>query len=221
MALTKAVGLASGAEPFADIQVVIGVNQTVEAERPFFDQHEKFANQLAGEKGVEVAPLRAILMKLIQAGVLHEDIPKRLAENANELVKMHGRMIWLRQGPPEISLFAQQAEEHVRTGDFVGAGAALASGRKAAHALREQAPEYEAEFLAQEARVDHLQLAYRSAAAKFAEAARLMEAVDPRQQWNLVLAQAAELLLQGDVLADNTALAQAICRRHCSPAPTR
>jgi tetratricopeptide (TPR) repeat protein len=208
--LTRAVGFVTGAEPFADIQVVIGVNQRVEAERPFFDQHEKFANQLASEKGVEVAPLRAILMKLIQAGVQDEDIPKRLAENANEFVKMRGRMIWLRQGPPEISLFAQQADQHLSTGDFVEARAALVSGRNAAHALREQALQYEAEFLAQEARVDHLQLAYRSAATKFAAAARLMEAVDPRQQWNFVLAQAAELVFQGDVFADNTAPAQAM-----------
>jgi len=41
---------------------------------------------------------------------------------------------------------------------------------EAARALREEASHNEAEFLADEARIDHLQLAYRTAAAKYAEA---------------------------------------------------
>ncbi len=45
-----------------------------------------------------------------------------------------------------------------------------ARGREAARALRIDASRYEAAFLAQEARVDDLQLYYRAAAAKYAEA---------------------------------------------------
>jgi tetratricopeptide (TPR) repeat protein len=59
------------------------------------------------------------------------------------------------------------------------ARAALNEGREAARALREQVTRTEAGFLADEARVDRLQLNYDSACAKFAEAARL----DPDNVW--------------------------------------
>src|SRR5262249_47690231 len=64
--------------------------------------------------------------------------------------------------------------------------------------------------LAQEARVDHLQLAYRSAAAKYAEAAGIMAALNRQKEWEFVLAQADELGSQGDEFGDNAALMEAI-----------
>ena len=132
-------------------------------------------------------------MRLGEAGVLDEDIPKRLDEKANELIKLREEIAQLRRGPQELASFAQQAQALIDKGDFAGARAALASGRTAAHVSAEQASRYEADFLAQEARVYHLQLAYRSAATKYAEAASLIASVDPQQQWWFVLAQAAEL----------------------------
>ena len=59
------------------------------------------------------------------------------------------------------------------------ARAALNDGRERARALREEASRTEAAFLADEARVDQLQLNYDAACAKLAEAARL----DPDNVW--------------------------------------
>ena len=64
-------------------------------------------------------------------------------------------------------------------GDFDAARAALNEGRRAARALREEISRSEAGFLADEARVDRLQLNYDAACAKFAEAASL----DPGNVW--------------------------------------
>jgi len=92
---------------------------------------------------------------------------------------------------------------------------ALVHGREAARALRIDASRYEAAFFAQEARVDDLQLAYRTAAAKYPEAAALVAPFDTEQQWGFLVYQAAALYKQGDEFGDNAALAEAIdvCRR--------
>jgi len=72
-------------------------------------------------------------------------------------------------------------------GEFDYARRALARGREAARAVRIGGTRYEAAFLAQEARVDDLQLAYRTAAAKYAEAATLVAPFDTEQQWGFLL----------------------------------
>ena len=69
-------------------------------------------------------------------------------------------------------------------------------------------------FLAQGARVDSLQLAYRSAASKYAEAAAVVVPSDTEQQWGFLLSQAGELYKQGDEFGDNDALIEAINAYH-------
>jgi tetratricopeptide (TPR) repeat protein len=160
----------------------------------------------ADAKGVEVPPLRATLVIIVKAGIGNEDT--RLDEQANELIRFREEIARLRRGPAQLASFAELAETLIKRGDFDGTRVALAEGRKAA--LREQLSHYEADFLAQGARVDHPQLAYRSAAAKYAEAARLMATFDPLDQWKYTLAQADELYRQGDEFGDNRALAEAI-----------
>ena len=49
---------------------------------------EGLAAQVAREKGVEIAPLRAILVKMGEAGVPDEDISKRLDAKADELIQL-------------------------------------------------------------------------------------------------------------------------------------
>ena len=65
-------------------------------------------------------------------------------------------------------------------------------------------------MLAQEARVDHLQLAYRSAAEKYAEAASLVASFDPESRIMWLFAQANECFCQGDEFGDNASLVDAI-----------
>src|SRR5580704_4361588 len=211
-----APGITSGHDTVINAPVTIGLNerqvgqQVSQAQKPLTEQLEKLAAQVARDKGVEVAPLRGILVKLGEAGVGDEDIAKRLDEKADELIKLRADIAKLRQGPAELASYAQQAQALIDKGDFDGARAALGSGQAAAHAMREQSSRYEAQFLAQDARIDHLQLAYRSAAKKYADAARLMETVDQRQQWAFVSAQAEELYNQGNEFGDNPALVEAI-----------
>jgi hypothetical protein len=59
---------------------------------PLRDELERLVAQVARDKGVEVAPLRAVLVKLGEAGVKDEDIPKRLDEKADELVKLRDKV---------------------------------------------------------------------------------------------------------------------------------
>src|SRR5258707_10181075 len=70
--------------------VIIGLDEKrlAEAQKPRADQLEKLAIQVARDKGVEVAPLRAILVKMGEVGVRDEDIPQRLNEKADELIKL-------------------------------------------------------------------------------------------------------------------------------------
>ena len=211
-----APGITSGHDTVVNAPVTIGLNekqvgqQIADAQKPLTEQYEKLAAQIARDKGVEVAPLRSILVKLGEAGVRDEEIPKRLDEKADELIKLRAEIAKLRQGPAELAAYAQQAQSLIDKGYFDGARAALTSGQAAAHAMREQSSRYEAQFLAQDAGIDHLQLAYRPAAKKYGDAARLMENVDQRQQWQFLMAQAEELYNQGDEFGDNPALEESI-----------
>jgi len=180
------------------------------AQEPLRDELERLAAQVARDKGVEVAPLRAVLVKLGEAGVKDEDIPKRLDEKADELLKLRAENDQLRRGPPALAAIAEEVQALLDKGEFDDARRALARGREASRALRIDASRYEAAFLAQEARVDDLQLAYRAAAAKYAEAATLVAPFDTEQQWRFLLGQVGELTKQGDEFGDNAALAEAI-----------
>src|SRR5215471_13073660 len=209
-------GITSGRDTIINAPTNIGLGekrvgeQIAEAQKPLGDKLETLLALTAGQKGVEVAPLRTILVKMGEAGVRDGDIPKRLDEKADELIKLRAEIARLRRGPAELASFAEQAETLISSGDFDDARAALAAGRAAARTLREQSSHYEADFLAQEAKVDHLQLAYKLAAAKYAEAAGLVAAVDRQKQWDFMLAQTGELYNQGDEFGDNAALAEAV-----------
>jgi tetratricopeptide (TPR) repeat protein len=199
-----------------------GVGQELrKAQQPLRDELERLAAQVARDKGVEVAPLRAILVKLGEAGVKDEEIPKRLGEKADELIKLRAENEMLRRGPPALAAIAESVQALIDEGEFDDARRALARGREASRALRADASRYEAAFLAQEARVDDLQLAYRAAAAKYAEAASLVTPFDTERQWRFLLDQATELFKHGDEFGDNAALAEAIGvdRRRLALAP--
>jgi tetratricopeptide (TPR) repeat protein len=219
-------GIAAGRDINAPVNIT-GLNekqvgqQVTDALKPANDRLDNLAAQIAQQKGVDFAPLRAILVKLGEAGVRDEDITNRLEAKADELIKLREEITKLRQGPTELASYAQQAQALIDKGDLDGARAALVAGQAAARGVREQSSRYEAQFLAQEAKVDHLQLAYRSASTKYADAARLMQGLDQQKQWEFVLAQAGELYSQGEEFADNPALVEsiAVCRSAILLAP--
>jgi tetratricopeptide (TPR) repeat protein len=209
-------GIASGRDTVVSGSFNIGLDekkvgdQIADAQKPLTDQLERLAAQISRDKGVPIAPLRTILIKLGEGGVPEEAIPQRLDAKADELLRLRDEIAQLRLGPVELASFAQRAQTLIDRGDLDAARNALAEGRAAAHQLREQSSRYEADFLAREAEIDGLQLAYRAAAAKYSEAAALVAGFDPEKRWQLMNNHASELYRQGDEFGDNDALLQAI-----------
>jgi len=173
-------------------------------------KQKELAAQVARQKGVEVAPLLAVLVKLGEKEVPEEDIPKRLDAAADKLIELRAENETLRRGPPALAVIAEEVQALIDKGDFDLALEAMERGRQAARTLRIDASRHEAMFLAQGARVDSLQLAYRSAASKYAEAAALVAPFDTEQQRSFLFSQADELYKQGDEFGDNDALIEAI-----------
>ncbi len=178
--------------------------------RQFEERLAALAEQVARDKGVPAAPLRAILEKLGEAGVPDPEIPARLAAKADELLELSAQLGRLRNDRPELAAVRAEALRLIDRGDLDLARAALNRGREIARALREEASRSEAELLADEARIDHLQLAYRAAAAKYAEAAALVAPFERDSEFRYLLRQAGELVALGDEFGDNDALAEAI-----------
>ncbi|HXZ02700.1 MAG TPA: tetratricopeptide repeat protein [Stellaceae bacterium] len=174
------------------------------------EQFAALAEQVARDKGVPAAPLRAVLVKLGEAHVPDHEIPQRLDAAADELIALRAQLLRLTNERPELAAIRKRALALIDRGDFDQARAVLNRGRETARALREEASRSEAELLADEARIDHLQLAYRAAAAKFAEAAVLVASFDRSAQWGFLMNQASELYDHGRKFGDNEALAEAI-----------
>ncbi|HEX9170176.1 MAG TPA: DUF4062 domain-containing protein, partial [Roseiarcus sp.] len=124
-------------------------------------------------KGVSEAPLREVLRRLGETEVAEAEIPDRLAKAADELIRLRADLERLRNDRPEFAAIRARASALIDKGELDAARAALNEGRERARALREEFSRTEAGFLADEARVDRLQLNYDSACAKFAEAAHL------------------------------------------------
>jgi hypothetical protein len=104
------------------------------AQQPLREELERLAAQVARDKGVEVAPLRAVLVKLGEKGVPEEDIPKRLDAAAVELIKLRAENEQLRRGPPALAAIAEEVQALIDKGEFDDARRALARGREAAQA---------------------------------------------------------------------------------------
>ena len=133
----------------------------------------------AEAKGVAEAPLREVLKRLGETEAAEAQIPDRLAEAADELLRLRADLARLSHDRPEFAAIRARASALIDKGDFDAARAMLNEGRERARALREEASRTEAQFLADEARVDRLQLNYDAACSEFAEAARL----DPDNFW--------------------------------------
>jgi tetratricopeptide (TPR) repeat protein len=192
------------------LPATIDTRSTIDSEpqKPLEDSLDKLATRLAREKGVEVAPLRTIVAALDRANIEHEDIPQTLESKAAKLTEFRAASDKLRQGPAELAPFAKEAQNLVDESAFDAAREVLVHGREAARGRGSDITAYEADFLAQEASVDDLQLAYLSAAEKYGEAAEL--ATSPNRQWELLDAQARALCRYDALFADNEVASRAI-----------
>jgi tetratricopeptide (TPR) repeat protein len=128
----SAPGIQSGRDTVINAPVAIGLDEQqvqlriAAAQKPLTDQFEKLAAQVARQKGVEVAPLRAILVKLGEAGVADQDLAKRLDEKVDELIKLREEIAQLRSGGPQVASLAQTAQALLDAGDLDSTRAILA-----------------------------------------------------------------------------------------------
>ena len=134
---------------------------------------------VARSKGVAEAPLRAVLKKLGEKRVPFADIPARLEAAAGELISLRAELARPRNDRPEFAAIRAKASKLIDAGEFENARAVLRGGRQEARALRQEISRSEAEFLADEARLDKIGLNIDAAIAKFTEAAGL----DPANCW--------------------------------------
>ena len=194
----------------------VGLNEqetgrrVTEATRPLVERLEALTEQVARDKGVPIAPLRAILFKLGEARIPDYEILARLDAAADELLGLRAQLVLSRNDRPELAAIREQALSLINAGDLDAARAMLNCGRAMARALREEASRNEAELLADQSHIDHLQLAYQDAAAKYAEAAAMVAPFDRQRQWKFLMQQATELYHQGSEFGDNDALTEAI-----------
>ena len=158
--------------------------------------------RLSNEKRVPVRPLKLLLAKLEEEGVPEEDVPARLEAAAEELVKLRAGNDSCKKGPPRITAIAAKAQALIDKGDFDAARAAFARGQDAVRKLRDELSRQEAQLLVQEARIEHLRMAYRSAASKYAQAAYLVCSFDTEGSKEWLFAQAGEFLDQGNAFGD-------------------
>ena len=117
--------------------VTIGVDAKEVTQQVAAAQNERYDRilaEIARDKGVEVAPLRAVLVKLGEMGVREEDISTRLDSAADELIKLRAENEQLRRGPPALAAIAEEVQALIDKGEFDDARRALARGREAAQA---------------------------------------------------------------------------------------
>src|SRR5262249_34290786 len=94
-------------------------------------------------------------------------------------------------------------------GNLDGAKTLLARARARISELRQERSRDEAALLGDEARIDRLQLNYRTAASKFAEAVALLT-FDIEAAFHYLIEQGNALLSQGEEFGDNLALMEAV-----------
>jgi tetratricopeptide (TPR) repeat protein len=173
---------------------------------------EKLAIEVAREKGVPIAPLKAILVKLGEINVPDEQIPERLAAQADAYLLL--REQWRQDGASHSDLAAVRSRAlrlMDAQGDLNGAKALLENARKELNAQRQTNLTTDATLIGDEARIESLQFNYIKAARLYDEAARLV-VFNPEASLSWRMKEATAFLNQGDQFADSAALRFAVDR---------
>jgi hypothetical protein len=150
-----------------------GVSESIEkAQQPLVNNLAALTTEIARNKGIDPAPLRAILMKLGEHDVSDAAIPDRLIALADKFNELRKEL--QNNDLPDLKPMKDKALALLDQGDFSGAYAELDRGRLLAQAQRHEVSKYEADFLADQARVLELQISNLAAADKYGQAAALL-----------------------------------------------
>jgi tetratricopeptide (TPR) repeat protein len=170
-------------------------------------RHAELLRAIAAEKGVPVQALMVVLRKLGERDVPQEEIPRRLAAKADELLALRALLQSLT--PPEAETARREALQHLDNGDLDGARMLLQKAREPFTTQRKQHVRAEAALLADEAKIDGLELHYLAAAAKY-EACAAHVHFDRDSKATYLELQADSLYSQGHEFGDNGALERAL-----------
>src|SRR5450631_1962191 len=159
-----------------------------------------FANDLiasAQSKSVPLPPLQTILARLIGAGVHDAEIPERLLVAAGQLQTRRASLADWRDEGPGHAHSRSEALALVDRGDFDSAAEVLRHGRETGWTFPMATRREEAEYLAREAMIDHIQLRFCAAAESYAAAAALVADGGGTGAWRFLIEQAHELCADG------------------------
>ena len=192
---------------------LVRIETTVERIATTQDEHgavlADILARISTDKGVAVAPLRAILTRLGEAEVPIDQIPARLAVKAEEYLTLREQWSKLGGTRPDLMEVREKALERIDAGDFDAARELYAEARRRIREARQDRSREEAALLADEAQIDRLEVRYPDAAEKYAEAATLVS-FDSDARFGYVFAQADVLQAHGKEFGDNPALRSAI-----------
>lgn len=182
----------------------------LEGQEELLAQNRRLIELLEQEKGI---PHAALINHLIRLGaderIEQAAVPAFLERFADEFVKLREQLMRQGNADPSIGAAREEALAFLETGDLEGARRLFRTTRERIREQRQALARDEAILLADEARVDRLELRYRDAATLLAEAADLV-AFDAEASWEHRHAQANALYALGDEFGDNAALIDAI-----------
>ncbi|MFL5385750.1 MAG: tetratricopeptide repeat protein [Longimicrobiaceae bacterium] len=162
------------------------------------------------EKGVPVAPLRQILERLGELEVPNERIAERLDAWTGEYLNLRQKWLQVAESTLDVAAVKGEALALIDAGDFDGARRLFGEAREKVRAARQDRAREEASLLAGEADVDRLELRYREAAERYAEAASLVSAFDTDAHFDYLWKRADTNFLLGQEFGVNSALLDAI-----------
>jgi len=148
-----------------------------------------------------------VLQKLGERDVPQEDIPSRLTAKADEFLALRAQL--QTTSLPEVEIVHREALQLLEKGDLGGARLLVQKAREPIRVQRERHARAEAVLLADEAKIDGLELRYLAAADKYEASASLVQ-FDRDAAAAYLEQQATSLYAQGNELGDNSALQRAI-----------
>ena len=181
-----------------------------EGQRTLLEKSDSIITLLQREKGIPRAALVGHLVRLgARDDIADEEIPKFLERFASEFSAIQEQLRRITNDDPEVLAVRKKAADLLDAGNLDGAKALLAEARVRIRELRQERSREEAALIGDEARIDRLQLNYRTAASKFAEAGALV-AFDAEAAFRYLVEQGSALHSQGEEFGDNPALVEAI-----------
>lgn len=172
-------------------------------------KYDALLREIGKERGIPIAPLKGILASLGEAGTADDQIVDRLRLKADEYIALRQQLKASTDSSSVLQKAKLTATQLLEEGRLSEAKLAFENARKEIRKIRLEANAEEATLLEREAEVANLQSDYFEAAAKVAEAAKLVEN-DTDRRIHYRLLQAQFLTTRGNFFGDSSAFTKAL-----------